>query len=151
MLETKLCVPFKSKMGVGRQSISEHLTSTSPTAYLWHFSGWTAVCFTSGPSLCQQKEGNKEIPCYALQCFPIHAHGMRQNRAEAQHSRPNTSEYKRLQPVWEWVWMKELVHARVSHVYLCFQVGYFYLENPSAPMKPQTWKASRKQRDSRRS
>lgn len=51
------------------------------------------------PPYVSRKRGNKEIPCYALQCAsqrrgPIHAHGMRQSRATAQHSWPNTSKYK---------------------------------------------------------
>lgn len=57
------------------------VTSTFPTAYLWHFSGRTAVCFTSGPTLCQQKEGDKESPVMAYSASqrssPSHAYGMR--------------------------------------------------------------------------
>lgn len=74
----------------GRMSL-RHGTSTFPTAYLWHFSGRTAVCFTSGPSLCQQKEGGIRrfpvMPYSASQrSSPIHACGMRWDRTNARHS-----------------------------------------------------------------
>lgn len=47
----------KARWGLEGRAFLSHITSTFPAAYLWHFSGWAAVCFTSGPSLCQRKEG----------------------------------------------------------------------------------------------
>lgn len=51
------------------------------------------------------------MPYSASRRSPIHAHGMRQRRANTEHSRPTTSKYERLKPVWEWVWVGVLVHA----------------------------------------
>lgn len=51
VLDRKACGPLEGRVP------TSHVTSIFPTAYLRHFSGRTAVGFTSGPSLCQQKGG----------------------------------------------------------------------------------------------
>lgn len=134
-------------MRVGRQNVPQpchlHFPHSLPVTLLWM--DCSLLHFRPLP-MSAERRGIRKFPVMPYSVSqrrsPIHAHGMRQRRAKAEHSRPNTSKYNGLKPVWEWVWMKALVHARVSHVYLCFQVGHFYLENPSIYMKPQAWKAS---------
>lgn len=70
--ETKRCVPFiQGKRRIGRQ---ECFSATSPPL------SPQPTCATSldglqfasppAPPYVSRKRGNKEIPCYALQCFP---------------------------------------------------------------------------------
>lgn len=115
---TDLRHKIKGKMRTGRQSASQshyvHFPHSLPVTLLWM--GCSLLHFRPLP-MSAERGGIRKFPVMPYSASqtrsPIHAHGMRQRRAKAEHSRPNTSKYRRLKPVWEWVWMKVLVHARV--------------------------------------
>lgn len=131
------CVPcIGGKMRTGRRNVSQPQHLHFPTAYLWHLSGWTAVCFTSGPSLCQQKEGDKEIPCYALQCFPEKPHPCTWDEAEESQGRAFTTQHQQVQKAETSMGVRMNGGAGSCKGILCFQVSPFDLEEPGRSISP---------------
>lgn len=132
----------EARWGLAGRVFLSHITSTFPQPTCDTSLDGLQFASLPAPPYVSRKRGNKEIPCYALQCFPEKPHPCTWDEAEESEGRAFTTHHQQVQKAETSMGVSTngvLVHARVSYV---SRLSHFYLEDPSVRVKPEARKAS---------
>lgn len=129
-------------MRTGRQSFSATSPPLSPQPTCDTSLDGLQFASLPAPPYVSRKRGNKEIPCYALQCFPEKKpHPCTWDEAEESQSRAFTTRHQQVQKAETSMGVNMNEGAGSCKSILYFQISHCYLENPPVHMKPEAWKA----------